>query len=385
MTDPHERSVSLPIALNADVDLGAGLSIDELDTPAVLIDLDVVDANILEMQMHADREGFRLRPHAKTHKSSFIAGRQIAAGAVGITVSTVSEAQAMRNAGIENLTLAYPIVGALKLARLRRLLADGPVTLVSDSVAVTKGYAALAESLGRPVDVLVEIDSGMHRVGADPREVVGLVKDLVSYRDLKFAGILTHAGHAHDVTDLSGVVAVAHDEARIMGAAREELEASGFRVAVVSAGSTLTVAHLRASDGITEIRPGTYVYNDLRTLACWSCEPSSIAATMLTTVVSSSGRRVVVDAGNKTLTPTRDPFFGLGHPLSHPKVGFSRLSEEHGVLDWSDGTDAPVVGGRLQLLPIHICAWIDLQPEVYAVRQGLVVARIPVEGMRHSL
>jgi D-serine deaminase-like pyridoxal phosphate-dependent protein len=385
MTDPHERSVSLPIALNADVGLGAGLSINELDTPAVLIDLDVVDANILAMQRHADREGFHLRPHAKTHKSSFIAGRQIAAGAVGITVSSVSEAQAMRNAGIEKLTLAYPIVGAIKLARLRRLLAGGPVTLVSDSVSVTRGYAALAESLGRPIDVLVELDTGMHRVGADPREVVNLVKDLVSYRFLKFVGILTHAGHAHDVIDRVGVAAVARDEARIMGAAREELEASGFPVAVVSAGSTLTVAHLLASDGVTEIRPGTYVYNDLRTLACWSCEPSSIAATMWTTVVSSSGQRVVVDAGNKTLTPTQDQFFGFGYPLSHPEVGFSRLSEEHGVLDWSDGTTAPVVGDRLQLLPIHICAWIDLQPEVYAVRQGLVVARIPVEGMRHSL
>jgi D-serine deaminase-like pyridoxal phosphate-dependent protein len=385
MTDPAECSVDLPVALDANADLSVGLSVDVLDTPAVLIDLDVVEANISAMQRHADQEGFHLRPHAKTHKSSFIAGRQLAAGAVGITVSTVSEAQAMRKAGIENLTLAYPTVGPAKLARLHRLLADGPITLVTDSATVTEGYGALAESLGRPIDVLIELDSGMQRVGADPREVIGLVKNLVPYRNLNFVGILTHAGHAHDVTDRAGVVAVAREEARIMGAAREELEVAGYPVAIVSAGSTLTAAHLRSSDGVTEIRPGTYVYNDLRTLACWSCEPSSIAATMLTTVVSASGRRVVVDAGNKTLTPTRDQFFGLGHPLSHPKVGFSRLSEEHGVLDWSDGTGAPAVGSRLQLLPIHVCAWIDLQPEVYGVRQGLVVARIPIEGMRHSL
>jgi D-serine deaminase-like pyridoxal phosphate-dependent protein len=155
-------------------------------------------------------------------------------------------------------------------------------------------------------------------------------------------------------------------------------------VRVVSAGSSLTARYLSAADGITEIRPGTYIYNDLRTLACWSCTYDEIAATMLATVVSADGSRLTVDAGNKTLTATTDPSYGNGHLRGWPESSFTRLSEEHGVLA-GPGAAGPRVADRVQILPIHVCVWSDLQPEVYGVRGGEVVERIRVDALRHSL
>jgi D-serine deaminase-like pyridoxal phosphate-dependent protein len=355
-----------------------------LDTPAMLVDLDVAEANIAKMAAFAQRSGLALRPHVKTHKSLAMAHRQIAAGATGLCVSTVTEAAAMAAGGLTDLTLAYPIVGARKLERLAGVCAVADVTLVTDSVPVTEGYQALAHSVGHPLDVLVEVDSGMHRVGVAPGEVAELAHYISRCAGLRFRGILTHAGHAHDVTGQLGIEGVARREAAIMGAVREDLELAGHEVAVVSAGSTLTARYLNAADGITEIRPGTYIYNDLRTLGSWACTADEIAPTMLATVVSSDGPRVVVDAGNKTLTSSTDPLFGPGHLLGRPDSAFTRVSEEHGVLSVPGPPDLRV-GDRTQILPVHACVWSDLQAEVYGTRGGQLVERIRIDAFRHSL
>jgi len=373
-----------PLPLDGATRLPLPVDDPRLDTPAMLVDLDVVEANIAKMAAFARRSGLTLRPHVKTHKSVAMARRQIAAGATGLCVSTVTEAAAMAAGGLTDLTLAYPIVGARKLERLAGVCAVAEVTLVTDSVAVTEGYQALGRSVGHPLDVLVEVDSGMHRVGVAPGEVAELAHYVSRCAGLRFRGILTHAGHAHDVTDQLGIEGVARREAALMGAVREDLELAGHEVAVVSAGSTLTARYLNAADGITEIRPGTYIYNDLRTLGCWACTADEIAPTMLATVVSSDGRRVVVDAGNKTLTSSTDPVFGAGHLLGRPDSAFSRVSEEHGVLSVPGSPDLRV-GDRIQILPVHACVWSDLQVEVYGTRRGQVVERIRIDAFRHSL
>jgi D-serine deaminase-like pyridoxal phosphate-dependent protein len=232
---------------------------------------------------------------------------------------------------------------------------------------------------------MIEIDSGMHRVGVDPGNVVEIAADDRAGNELELRGIMTHAGHSHDATDQLGIESVARQEAAIMGAAREELEGAGFDIPVVSAGSTITAPYLHAADGITEIRPGTYVYNDLRTLATYACTPDAIAAVVMATVVSLEGERVTVDAGSKTLTTSRDSLYGFGHLRDRPGSRFTRLSEEHGVLALPDGEARLAVGDRVQIMPIHVCAWMDLQPEIYGVRNGRIVERIAVEAMRHSL
>jgi D-serine deaminase-like pyridoxal phosphate-dependent protein len=377
-------SCLLPLPLDPAAELPLSLEDRRLDTPAMLVDLDIAEANIASMAAFARRSGLRLRPHLKTHKSLAMARRQLAAGAVGLCAATVGEAAAFAGGGVTDLTLAYPVVGARKLERLAAVCRAADLTLVADSAAVADGYQEVARQAGRTLRVLIEVDTGMGRVGATPDAAPGLARHLSGCHGLEFHGILTHAGHAHDAEGQLGVERVAREEAAIMGAVRAELERAGHEVAVVSAGSSLTARYLSAADGITEIRPGTYVYNDLRTLACWSCTYEEIAATMLATVISVDGTRVVVDAGSKTLTTSTDPVYGQGHLLSRPDGAFTRLSEEHGVLS-VDGAPRLSVGDRVRILPIHACVWSDLQPEVYGIRDGHVVERIRVDAFRRSL
>ena len=287
--------------------------------------------------------------------------------------------------GVRDVLLAYPLVGAAKFARIAPLFDRGELTLVTDSKSVTADYRQLAQNIGRPISIIVEVDSGMNRVGIDPRSVVEVVKDVTRGDDLTFRGIMTHAGHSHDAKDQLGVEAVARQEAAVMGAAREELEAVGFDVPVVSAGSTITAPYLKSADGITEIRPGTYIYNDLRTLGTYACTADTLAASALASVVSLEGDRVTIDAGSKTLTMSRDGGFGFGHLRDQPASRFTRLSEEHGVLSLPDAQAHLAVGDRVEVMPIHVCVWMDLQPEIYGIRNGQVVERIAVEAMRHSL
>jgi D-serine deaminase-like pyridoxal phosphate-dependent protein len=314
-----------------------------------------------------------------------MAQRQLAAGAIGVCCATASEAEVMVAGGVGDVLLAYPLVGRRKLERVTPLLKRGALTLVTDSKAVTASYRELAQTIGCAIRVMIEVDSGMHRVGVEPRRIVEIAQDIAKGNELELRGILTHAGHSHDAADQLGIESVARQEAAIMGAAREELEAAGFDLAIVSAGSTITAPYLHARDGITEIRPGTYVYNDLRTMSTYACTPDGLAACALATVVSLEGERVTIDAGSKTLTTSHDAVYGFGHLRDLPGSRFTRLSEEHGVLAVPEGPSRLAVGDRVQVLPVHVCAWMDLQPEIYGVRNGQIVERLPVEAMRHSL
>jgi len=355
-----------------------------LDTPCLLIDLDIVAANIARMATLARRAGQRLRPHAKTHKSLRVARMQLDAGAAGICVATVGEAEVMRAGGIDDILIAYNIIGAGKLSRLQPVCADGGITLTADSIEVAEGYSRLARIVGRTLPVLLEIDSGMKRTGIPPETAGQVGCKIAALPGIELTGILTHAGHAHDVSTQSDIEAVARNEARVMQRAAQELTSQGIDVRVVSAGSTITAPYLAADDGVTEIRPGTYVFNDLRTLEMYSCTPDQIAATILATVVSVREDRIVLDAGNKTLTMTATQQHGFGKIKGLPGSTFLRLSEEHGVAALGDSSGHLRVGDRVQVLPIHICVCVDLQQQAYGVTQGAITEVIRVDAARRS-
>ncbi len=355
-----------------------------LDTPCLLIDLDILAANVARMAALARRSRVALRPHAKTHKSARIARMQLEAGATGICVATVGEAEVMRAAGIADILIAYNIVGDAKLARLLPLCADGGITLTADSLEVAEGYSRMAAAAGRTLPVLLEIDSGMHRTGVEPQLAGQLGGKIAGLSGIEVIGILTHAGHAHDVMAQPEIAAVARHEAAAMTQARDELDRQGIPVQVVSAGSTITAPYLSSDDGITEIRPGTYVFNDLRTLEMYACTPDQIAATILATVVSVGPDRVVLDSGNKTLTMTATEQHGFGMIKNHPLSNFVRLSEEHGVASIGADDAQLRVGDRVQVLPIHICVCVDLQQQAYGVTQGQIAELITIDAARRS-
>lgn len=373
------------LALDPQAQLPLGPDSELLDTPALLIDLDVMESNIASMADLVSRRGMVLRPHAKSHKSTFIADLQISAGATGLCLATVGEAEVMWRHGIEDLLLAYPIVGRAKLQRLRTLVDAEALTVVADSIEVAEGYSQLARSVGRQLPVLIEIDSGMHRVGVLPEHAGILAAQVDTLPGLRVRGVLTHAGHSHQAVDPQGIEQVARDEVRGMQRARQALEDQGLQVEVVSAGSTITTPYLSADDGITEVRPGTYVFNDLRTLSRYSCTPDRLALSMLATVVSRAPGRATLNAGSKSITTARTDRHGHGHLVNRPRSGFRLLSEEHAVLDLAAEDEDLRLAERVRILPIHSCVWMDLQAEVYGTRGGQIVRRIRVDAMRRSL
>jgi D-serine deaminase-like pyridoxal phosphate-dependent protein len=299
-------------------------------------------------------------------------------------VATVGEAEVMRAGGIEDILVAYNILGEAKLTRLLPLCAEGGITLTADSVEVAEGYSHLARSAGRTLPVLLEIDSGMKRTGIPPYAAGDIGGKIAALPGIELTGILTHAGHAHDMTAQPDIEAVARDEAATMQRAIEELGQQRIEVQVVSAGSTITAPYLTADDGITEIRPGTYVFNDLRTLEMYACTSDQIAATILATVVSAGQDRVVLDAGSKTLTMTSTLQHGYGKIKGHPRSCFLRLSEEHGVATVGDSAARLRVGDRVQVLPVHICVCVDLQHDAYGISRDSSAEVIRIDAARRS-
>ena len=345
-------------------------SIHALETPAVLVDLDVLERNIARMAERARACGVRLRPHAKTHKVIEVGRRQIAAGATGLSLAKPSEAEVFADAGFDDLFIAYPVVGADKA---RRLLALGErlrrLAVGVDSVEGASTLAGAFRAAGRTLDVMLKIDSGLHRVGVLPERALETARRLADLPGLRLRGIFTHAGHGYGEQTPDGVVQVARHEGRTMAAVADQLKAAGLAVEEVSVGSTPTAREAMAQPGVTECRPGNYVYNDGSQVALGTCTPADCAMTVLATVVSvPSADRAVVDAGSKTLStdPLRPRAVGFGQ-IGGRRSRIQRLSEEHGVIVVEAG-ETFRVGERVRILPNHACVVSNLHDRIIGVR-----------------
>jgi D-serine deaminase-like pyridoxal phosphate-dependent protein len=334
------------------------------------------------MQERASAAGVRLRPHTKTHKSVHFARRQLALGAAGITVAKLGEAEVMADAGIDDILLAYPVVGSLKLARLRELLLRVPrFTCAVDSMEVAAGISQVGVGLGRPVPVYLEVDSAdSRRLGFAPGQAAA--EAAAGIRELPgvvLAGLMAHAGAAYAAPDPAAIRAIAVREAAGLAETARRL-AGGLQLSV---GSTPTAAHLEAAAraGATEARPGTYIFNDRTEMHLGVCGLEDVAVTVLATVVSRPARdRAVVDAGSKTLTS--DTFLagsGFGEVWGRPELRLVRLSEEHGVMQVPEDCDL-AVGDRVEIVPNHVCPCVNLTDELVGVRAGRPEQRISVDG-----
>ena len=353
--------------------------LDSIETPAPVVDLDRLDRNIARVADYARDHGLALRPHVKTHKSSRVATAQVAAGAVGLTCATPREAEVMQAAS-GDLLVAYPPVDPRRAARIALLEADR-VTVALDSAEAIEAMSRAATDAGRTVHVYIELDLGMHRVGvATGAEAVTLARRVADARNLAFAGIAFYPGHVRqDVTEQDAAVrAVARD----LVAAVDELSAAGLQPPAVSGGSTPTLWRSHEMGPVTEIRPGTYVYNDRTTAAIGACEVEDCALTVLATVVSTAvPRQAVIDAGVKSLG--REPIRGtegegFGALLGHPEVLVRSMSEEHGILDLSRTSWTPRVGDRVRVVPNHVCVVVHLFDEIIGIRSSEIAERWPV-------
>lgn len=355
-----------------------------LATPCIVVDLDIVARNIARLAAGARDRGIALRPHVKTHKSVALARMQLDAGAAGITVGTVGEAEVMAAGGIDDIFIAYPVWA--DGARAERLAAVHRAVTLSvgiDSVEGAQRLARAVEGTDRPLAVLVEVDSGGRRTGvADPAEVVR-VADAARSAGLRVAGVFTHGGHSY--RDPEARIPAAADEVATLGAAADALLDAGRTVERISAGSTPTGV-LAATGQVNEIRPGTYLLGDRQQLVLGAIPPDGLALAVAATVVSTAvPGQVVVDAGAKTLTKDRASFLeGFGFLPAYPDAVIERLSDYHGAIAIPAGTPAPKLGEIVAIVPNHVCPVVDLFETFVATRAGGIVGYWPVDARGRS-
>ena len=356
----------------------------DLDTPSLLIDLDVLGRNIDEMAKVARVAGVRLRPHTKTHKSPEIARLQLDAGASGITVAKLGEAEVMMDAGIDDVLVAYPLVGEAKLARLRALMERAQVRTTTDSVEVAEGLGTVGRDLGRDVEVLVEVDTGLHRVGRAPgAPTVELVQQVARVPGVEVIGLLTHAGHAYRSANADELRAAAEREVLDLVETADTCAAAGIELREISVGSTPTARIGAGVTGVTEIRPGTYVFNDVQQMRLGVATEATCAARVLTTVVAHpTPDRFVVDAGTKAFTSDGGdgpPLPGRGVVRGRPELRLDFMNEEHAV-GRRTGDDDVRIGDRVEVIPLHVCSCVNMFDVAFGVRAGVVEREIAIEA-----
>lgn len=340
-----------------------------LDTPCVLVDLDIAEANIRKYQAHCDGNGLRLRPHIKTHKLPRLAKYQVAQGAVGITCQKVSEAEAMiAEGGIDDLLITYNILGDTKTARLRTLSEKVRLSVVADNETVAKGLSRAFADAARPLTVLVECNTGADRCGvASPAAAQELARLIDSLPGLEFGGLMTFPP-----------VGRMSEAETWLNEAKTLIEAQGLEVKVVSSGGSPDMWHTHGKGPVTEHRIGTYVYNDRSLVAHGACTWQDCALTVLATVVSvPSPNHAIVDAGSKVLTTDLFGQVGHGHVLGRDDLAIDQLSEEHGRIV-SEGPINLTVGERLRIVPNHACVVANMLDRVEGVRGPDLTGPMPV-------
>jgi D-serine deaminase-like pyridoxal phosphate-dependent protein len=354
---------------------------DELiDTPALVVDEERLRRNLALMADLARKHGVNLRPHAKTHKSPIIARMQLEQGAVGLTCAKLGEAEVfIREGGVRDILIAYPIVGAAKITRLLALMDEAHITVVVDSLGAAEALSRAMAEAGRTLDVYLEVNTGMNRAGVAPDESVEIARAIAALPGLRLTGVMTFEGHAGS-SPPETIADVAAEAGRTIVATAERIRAAGIPIAHVSVGSTPASWYTPATPGVTEMRPGTYVFFDNSIFRHDRIGPEQCAARVVATVVSRQAPdRAVIDAGSKTLAlDASRSHAGYGYIVGHPEAIIERLSEEHGMVNLPPGVSGFNVGDRVEIIPNHVCPAVNLMDELLIVRGGRVVDRWPV-------
>lgn len=359
-----------------------GSPVDQVETPALVIDLQKVEANLRRGAAVAAASGALLRPHTKTHKSPYFARLQLEHGARGLAAAKVGEAEVMAEAGLEDLFIANTVFGWEKAQRIRRLAEKVTLAVGVDHMAQAGLFSQAMEGAQRPLEIMIEVETGARRGGVPPADAVGLALEVAALPGLSVRGVYTYEGYTYSAPDRESLIAV-HQEAQrqVIGVGRAV--GAALRIdPVISAGSTPgLLSGASYLPGITEIRPGTYIFLD-GAQAALAGGLEHVAAWIMATVVSRpSEDRAILDAGSKTLTSDtrstgvcRTAGYGL---LPEYGLRLARLSEEHGVVEGA-GVSALQVGQKVRIIPNHICPAVNLVNEVVCIRDGKVVEILPV-------
>jgi len=357
----------------------------DVETP-VLIDLSRVRRNIKAMSTLAESSGVALRPHTKTHKSPGIAHWQVQAGSAGITVAKVSEAEVMAANGLKDIFVANEIVTPRKISRLCALSRQVKMSVGVDSKAGAEALSRCALTEGVTLGVLIEVNVGLDRAGVLPGQpVLELAEYVQTLPALSLEGIFTHGGHAYSARTFEERDAIGRAEGQAMAETALLLAQHGIEVERVSVGSTPTARSASSIPGVTEVRPGNYVFYDAMQVGLGVATWEDCALRVKATVISRpDATRAVIDAGTKILGSDRGSNLsqvrGYGHVVEYPHGLLARLSEEHGVITFDEPSDAPCIGEQVTIIPGHACPVSNLAEVVYLVEDDRVEAAWSVLG-----
>ena len=361
-----------------------------MDTPAVYINSKIMMQNIDRMAAAVQPLGVQLRPHVKTHKIPDFAQKQLAAGASGITVAKVAEAEIMAEHGIADIFIAYPIVVRSKIERVLQLARKIELKVGVDSLEGASLLSAMATEANVTLQVRLEIETGLQRTGVGCENAVALAKQINDLPGIELNGIFTYKGACYQGKSTLDLQAAGREEGELMVAVAQDLRANGIAIQDVSVGSTPSGLYAAEVKGVTEIRPGTYIFNDAMQLKLGVCSLEDCAAHIITTVISTpTPELVIIDGGSKTFAtdvqPNQSPLHlqGFGTIIGYPNAVLGRMNEEHGMISMNGPHDLKI-GDTLSIVPNHICSTVNLHNQVYVEDEtGLHVVTVLARGQLH--
>jgi D-serine deaminase-like pyridoxal phosphate-dependent protein len=344
-------------------------TVAELDTPAVIIDLDKVERNIQRAQELLARHGVANRPHIKTHKIPALATKQMVAGAVGITCQKLGEVEVMAEAGVaDDILLTYNVLGDAKTERLAALIRRlKRMAVVLDNETVAKGLSEAGKRHGVDIRFLIECDTGFGRNGVQsPQAALDLARTATKMPHLQFEGLMTFP-------------TAKPEQRQWLERALQLLQGAGIPVPVLSGGGSPSLKAVGDFPMLTEYRAGTYIYNDVMQVTAGAATWDDCAMTVRTTVVSRpTDSRAILDAGSKVMTYEQYYAKGFGRIVEYPDAEITGFSEEHGMVDLGSSASKPQIGEVVSVIPNHCCVVTNMMDEVHAVRGGKVEAVWPV-------
>ena len=356
-----------------------------IDTPSLVLDLDIFKSNVQELVKICKEHGVSLQPHAKTHRTPELGLLQQDLGCDGLCVAKVGEAEGFARAGVKKITVAYPVLGTSKVERARKLSESIDLTLGVDSVNGAESIGHVFDQYSQICPVLLIIDSGLGRDGVRPEDAPRIAKEIDAVPGIKVVGIMTHEGVVYRAPDRESMIAAAKQSAEMMVSVANAITNVGIEISRVSMGSSASARIAPTVAGVNQVRPGIFAFNDLGQIALGNATYETCAIRILSTIVSRpTSETAVIDAGSKSLSADllpakehRSEYPGYG--LIVGKLGWivEALSEEHGMLKWV-GKGSPEVmniGDQIQIIPNHVCTVFSSLNESVVVSKGKVVNR----------
>lgn len=356
-----------------------------IDTPSLVLDIDIFKANVNELLQICLSNGVSLQPHAKTHRTPELGLLQQELGCDGLCVAKVGEAEGFAKAGVKKITIAYPVIGASKVERARVLSSSIDLTLAVDSVAGAESIGEIFAAHSQVCSVLLIIDTGLGRDGVLPVDAPGVARVIDTIRGIKVVGVMTHEGTVYGAADKVSMIEAATEISEMMVETSEAINSAGVEISRVSMGSSASARVAATVAGVNQIRPGIFAFNDLGQIALGNATFQSCAVRILSTVVSRpTSTTAVIDAGSKSLSADllpakehRDQYPGHGLIIGKSGWVIERLSEEHGMLKWMGAGEASSldIGEQIQIIPNHVCTTFSSLNESVVVSKGEVVDR----------